>query len=63
MTYLNLNYASVAVGITLVIASVWWVLNAHTWFRGPRDGWGAEDESVEGGAEAGAKDADVAAKA
>jgi hypothetical protein len=63
VNYLNLNYAPVAVGITLVLATSWWVLNARTWFKGPRFGWGHEDgdaeASMEGGSVGGAKDVDA----
>lgn len=76
VTYLTLNYAPVAVGLTLVIATTWWVANASTWFKGPKLGYGddeafeaaegAPDSSLEdGGAKAAAaaagKDPDVVA--
>jgi hypothetical protein len=57
VTYMNLNYAPVAVGITLVIATTWWVLNARTWFKGPRFGWGHEDGDTEVAMEGGSSDA------
>lgn len=47
-----------------MLASTWWVLNARTWFRGPRFGYGDEgaaDEEVDPkGALGDAKDADAA---
>ena len=34
-TWLDVNYAIIAVGGTLLLVGGWWVLSAHTWFEGP----------------------------
>jgi len=63
VTYQNLNYASVAVGITLFISVAWWVVDAKNWFKGPRFGYGEDsvDASKRVAAEA-AEDGDKANK-
>lgn len=43
VNYANLNYAPIAVGITLLIALGWWFVNARTWFKGPKQGWDPAD--------------------
>jgi hypothetical protein len=63
----NLNYASICVGATLIIATTWWVLNAKSWFRGPKfeydgDGDDGSMEDVEGDFGEGKDAAYVAAK-
>jgi hypothetical protein len=61
----NLNYASICVAITLVVATAWWVLDAKSWFKGPKFGYdGDGDASVEAGEGKGGKvkDVDVMAK-
>lgn len=35
VTQLNLNYASAAVGGTIVLAGGYWIIDAHRWFKGP----------------------------
>ncbi len=30
------NYASIAVGVVLLLSGGWWILSAHRWFTGPR---------------------------
>lgn len=32
----NLNYCPVAVGIVVGFAGIWWMVDAHKWFKGPR---------------------------
>lgn len=34
-TWLDVNYAIIAVGGTLLLVGGWWVLSAHRWFKGP----------------------------
>ena len=46
VTGVNLNYAPVAVGLTLAIAAAWWALDARRWFKGPRGGWGADGDDA-----------------
>lgn len=64
VSYMNLNYAPIAVGLTLVIATTWWCLGpwaAAKWFKGPKGGWGNEDAGSFNGIEEASKDVDVAA--
>lgn len=66
VSWVNLNYAPLAVAFTLVLAGTWWVTNAHTWFKGPRFGYGEDapgDEEVDpkGAVADAGKDVDVAA--
>jgi hypothetical protein len=34
-TWSAVNYALLAVGGTLVLVGIWWVVSAHRWFTGP----------------------------
>ena len=34
-TWLDVNYAIIAVGGTMLLVGGWWVLSAHRWFEGP----------------------------
>jgi amino acid transporter len=44
------NYAPITVGGVIVLAGGWWVLSAHTWFKGPvREGTEEELERIEAG--------------
>jgi amino acid transporter len=47
------NYAPITVGGVIVLAGGWWVLSAHTWFKGPvREGTEEELERIEAGLDA-----------
>ncbi|KIZ07024.1 hypothetical protein MNEG_0935, partial [Monoraphidium neglectum] len=55
-------------GVTLVLATSWWLIDAHKWFRGPRFGYGGNAADDEEGDPKGAlaeapkdKDADLPA--
>jgi amino acid transporter len=44
------NYAPITVGGVLVIVGVWWLVSAHTWFKGPvREGTDEELARIEAG--------------
>jgi amino acid transporter len=34
-TWLAVNYAPIALGGTLLLVGVWWLVSAHKWFKGP----------------------------
>jgi amino acid transporter len=42
-TWLDVNYALIAVGGTMLLVGGWWMVSAHKWFKGPI-AQGSEDE-------------------
>ncbi|MBV8598204.1 MAG: hypothetical protein JO017_05215, partial [Actinobacteria bacterium] len=49
-TWLDVNYAIIAVGGTLLLVGGWWMLSAKSWFKGPvSQGSEADLERIEAG--------------
>jgi len=45
VTVNNFNYASVAVGVVILISGGWWVTSARYWFKGPAVLWEKENKA------------------
>ncbi|KAI8466411.1 MAG: amino acid/polyamine transporter I [Monoraphidium minutum] len=48
-TWASLNYAPIAVLVTLVLSAVWWAVDARKWFRGPKFGYDHDGPSANDG--------------